>query len=127
MPRAVALERQRSGTQHLQWIAAGESRILVEQIVGPAMVIVDAVSATTIPVKRGSSSAGIADIHCARDLSVAAALVIEHGVADHQYEAVPSEVSVHGQVSGYDQHPVAGGVTAERQVAVHHNCLQVRR
>src|SRR5258708_23619676 len=113
MPRAVALERQRSGTEHLQRIAAGESRILVEQIVGPAMVVVDAVAAATVPVECGSRSAGIADIHRARDLSVAAALVIEHGVSDHQHDAVPGAVAVHGHVSGYDHHPAAGAVTAE--------------
>src|SRR5579863_3233445 len=82
--RTQASEFQRARTQYLQRAAAGRWRKLVEQVVGPAMVVLNTIAAAAIPVKgRGAervpATVCIRHIHGAGDLTVAAAAVGDVG------------------------------------------------
>src|SRR5262249_32366432 len=104
--KPAALELQRARAQHLQWLRTGFRRIAIEQVVSPAVVVLNGIAAAPAPIETGGSEGGpgiVCYVHCAGDLPVAAAVVLHRRGAENQHNSIPSEVALERQVAGDDQ------------------------
>lgn len=123
------LERQDSRAQHLQRLISRRGRKLVEQVVRPAVIVLNRVRTAAAPVEaRLAERAAIVvcHVHCAGDLAVTAAIMSDSSGTKHEYDPVPREVTLHRQIPSDDENAGSGGISAECQIAVHHDRLKVR-
>src|SRR4051794_33823935 len=108
---------------HNRWVEVE----FLQLVIGPAVVIPDAVAATAGPccvrrvqcLNRTAAAVRIGNEHHARDLTVTAAIPHDVAIADHENRAMPTEVAAHGQRSSYNEHTISAATAGYTEIAIH--------